>query len=74
MSHLSPLQDPVITSEPKGKKPSFHCLSNNQLRIKRVDKRLRKQIRTLENSSRSLLGGASTFNGVIVAEATALAA
>ena len=32
------------------------------------------RIRTLAKSSRSLLGGASTFNGVIVAEATALAA
>jgi len=32
------------------------------------------RIRTLAKSSRSLLGGTSTFNGVIVAEATALAA
>lgn len=35
---------------------------------------MHKKVITLATSSRSLFGGASTFNGVIVAEATALAA
>ena len=43
-----------------------------ELKIK--SRSLGKYIQTLATNSRSLFGGASTFNGVIVAVATALAA
>lgn len=42
--------------------------------LKVTKRSLNKDTQTLATSSSSLFGGASTFNGVIVAEATALAA
>lgn len=72
MSHLCPLQDPVITLELKKNKRiallyAFYFLSFLQTKQKEKEP-------TLATSSRSLLGGASTSKGVIVAKATALAA
>lgn len=61
------LQDPVITLEQKSL-PS-HTANSDQER-----ENFQMQLPTLATSSRSLFAGTSTFNGVIVAEATALAA
>jgi hypothetical protein len=64
MSHCSPLQDPVLISEPK------HFFTDS----KKIYRNFRgcKTI-TFATSSKRRFGGTSIFNGVIVAEATALA-